>query len=308
MLTAVLTLLVTQGAGPKTTTNPVFPGWYADPEIHLYKGRYYIYPTTSDLYEKQTSFKVFSSADLTDWKDEGVILDFKDVPWSTNRAAWAPSVIEKKGTYYLYFSAGDGAGLGVATSKSPTGPFKDALGKPLIKEYHFGAQPIDANAFTDSDGKSYLYYGGWRHAVVVRLSDDMLSTVGDFKEITPENYVEGSFMLKRGKKYYFMWSEGSWGDSSYGVAYSIADSPLGPFVRKGKILQSDPKIASSTGHHSVLKLPRTNRYVIAYHRRPLNERARDHRVVCIDELVFEKNGDIRPVKVTNEGVLPWKAK
>lgn len=294
--------LITEMAQKKTSGNPILQGWNADPEVHIFNGKYYIYPTYSDLYEKQTFFEVWSSEDMTDWKKEGRILDFVDVPWSTNRAAWAPTVTEKNGTYYLYFSAGDGAGIGVATSKSPTGPFKDALGKPLIKEYHHGAQPIDAHAFQDDDGKAYLYYGGWRHAVVVELGKDMISTVGEFKEITPEHYVEGPFMIKRKGTYYFMWSEGSWGDSTYGVAYAKSKSPLGPFVREGRVLGSNPEIGNSAGHHSTFPYPGTDDWYIVYHRRPITDRHRDHREVCIDRMYFDKDDKIVPVQITKEGV------
>jgi len=282
--------------------NPVFEGWWADPELHLFEGRYWIYPTYSAKYEEQTFFDVWSSANLGDWTWEGRILDFADVPWSTNRAAWAPSVAERNGKYYIYFSAGDGAGIGVAVSDRPGGPFVDALGKPLIAEYHHGAQPIDAHAYVDDDGKAYLYYGGWRHAVVVELGDDMISTRGEFREITPENYVEGPFMLKRDGVYYFMWSEGSWGDATYSVAYAKADNPLGPFARAGKVLESDPAVATSAGHHSVLQIPGTDDWYICYHRRPLTETDRDHRVTCIDRMYFDADGNIVPVKITNEGV------
>ncbi|MBX3097424.1 MAG: glycoside hydrolase family 43 protein [Fimbriimonadaceae bacterium] len=302
MMWSAILLGATMMGQPKMTGNPVFPGWYADPELHFFEGKYYIYPTFSDEYERQTFFDAFVSDDLTNWKKIPRILDFADIPWSTNRAAWAPTVIEKDGQYFMYFSAGDGAGLGVAVADKPEGPFRDAIGKPLIKEYINGAQPIDAMAFTDDDGQSYLYYGGWRHANVVRLSDDMLSTEGEFKEITPEGYVEGPFMLKQDGKYYFMWSEGSWGDSTYGVAYAISDSPTGPFVRRAKILESDFSVGKGAGHHSVLRVPGTDEYLICYHRRPLEEEHRNHRVTCIDRLVFEPNGDIRPVKITHEGV------
>lgn len=278
-------------------SNPIFPGWYADPELHFFEGRYWIYPTYSAAYEDQTFFEAWSSPDLISWQNEGRILDFADVPWSTNRAAWAPSITYRNGLYYFYFSAGDGAGIGVATSASPAGPFKDALGEPLIKEYHHGAQPIDAHAFLDDDGRAYLYYGGWRHAVVVELAENMIQTVGPFHEITPENYVEGPFMVKRHGIYYFMWSEGSWGDASYSVSYGRSESPLGPFVRKAKILESDPAIGNSAGHHSVLELP-GDEWVMAYHRRPITETARDHRVVCLDRMVFEPDGSIRPVVLT----------
>ncbi len=85
--------------------NPVISGWYADPEIHFFQGRYYLYPTYSAPYEKQTFYEAFVSDDLVEWRSCGVVLDFADVPWSTNRAAWAPSVAEKNGKYYMYFSA-----------------------------------------------------------------------------------------------------------------------------------------------------------------------------------------------------------
>jgi len=301
MLSAILTLMI------QTTGNPVFPGNYADPELHLFQDKYYIYPTFSAAYEDQTFYDCFSSDNLSNWQKHANILNFADVPWSTNKAAWAPSVIERNGTYYMYFSAGDGAGIGVASSKSPAGPFKDALGKPLIKEYINGAQPIDAHAFIDDDGQAYLYYGGWKHCNVVKLKENMIETAGEFLEVTPENYVEGPFMLKKDGKYYFMWSEGGWTNSSYGVAYAIADSPLGPFKRKAHILDGVPTIGMGAGHHSVLKLPRTNEYVICYHRRPAGSTARDNRVTCIDKLIFEPNGDIRPVVITNEGVPAWPA-
>lgn len=291
------------GSDPiRMSGNPVFPGWYADPELHLFEGRYYIYPTTSAAYEEQTYFEVFSSSDLTDWTAHGKVLDFVDVPWSTNRAAWAPSVAEKDGRYYMYFSAGDGAGIGVAVADHPAGPFRDALGKPLISEYHHGAQPIDAHAFVDDDHQAYLYYGGWKHAVVVRLGSDMISTEGEFIEITPENYVEGPFMVKRNGVYVFMWSEGGWTDSSYRVAYALADSPLGPFKRVGAILGTDLEVAKGAGHHSVLTIPGTDEHYICYHRRPLEETHANHRVTCIDRMIFEEDGTSRPVKMTFEGV------
>lgn len=281
-----------------TPKNPIFQGWYADPEIHRFGHRYYIYPTFSAEYDRQTFFEVWSSGDLRSWRNEGVILDLADVAWSTNRAAWAPTVVERDRAFYMYFSAGDGAGIGVAKAESPTGPFRDLLGRPLIAEYHFGAQPIDAHAFCDDDGRCYLYYGGWRHAVVVELAADMASFIGAFQEITPEDYVEGPFMLKRQGTYYFMWSEGSWGDPTYGVAYARAPSPHGPFERIGTILRGNAEIGTSAGHHSILQIPERGETWIAYHRRPPGETNRHHRVVCLDRLYFDDEGNILPVVLT----------
>jgi len=288
--------------------NPVFTGWYADPEGAVFEGRYWVFPTFSDLYENQTHFDAFSSKNLKTWKKHERVLTADDVKWA-KKAMWAPAVLEKDGTYYLFFSAndvheGEVGGIGVATSSRPQGPYKDALGRPLIQQIVNGAQPIDQFVFRDDDGQYYMYYGGWGHCNMVRLADDLLSLVpfddGDmYKEVTPENYVEGPFMMKRGGKYYFMWSEGGWGGPDYCVAYAISDSPFGPFRRIGKILQQDPEVATGAGHHSVIKdRKKDDVYYIVYHRRPLGDTGRDHRVTCIDRLEFDEQGFIKPVKMT----------
>ncbi len=281
--------------------NPIIPGWFADPELHRFAGRYWLYPTTSLPFDEQTSFDAFSSPDLVAWTRHPRILDFAHVPWSTNRAAWAPSCAERNGRYYLYFSAGDGAGLGVAVADRPEGPFRDALGHPLVGHYPHGAQPIDAHCFIDDDGAAYLYFGGHRHLVMARLADDMVSFIGDFVELTPAHYVEGPFMFRRDGTYYFMWSEGDWDNASYRVAYAMSDSPFGPFRRLGLVLSNDPAVANAAGHHSVLALP-DGEHLIAYHRRPLGETDGNHRVVCIDRLHVNGDGTIRPVVMTDAGV------
>jgi len=99
-----------------------------------------------------------------------------------------------------------------------------------------------------------------------------------------------------------MWSEGGWTKLDYAVAYAVADSPTGPFERIGRILEQDAAVATGAGHHSVLHTPGSDRWYIVYHRRPLGETDRNHRVVCIDELLFMLDGRIAPVKITMEGV------
>jgi hypothetical protein len=103
-----------------------------------------------------------------------------------------------------------------------------------------------------------------------------------------------------------MWSEGGWGGPDYSVAYAIADGPLGPFKRIGKILQQDPQVATGAGHHSVLHVPGTENWYIVYHRRPLSETHPNHRVTCIDRMEFDEQGFIKPVKITVEGVEAQK--
>ncbi|HEY9130659.1 MAG TPA: glycoside hydrolase family 43 protein [Dyella sp.] len=294
--------------------NPVFSGWYADPEAAIFEGQYWIFPTTSAAYAEQTYFDAFSSPDLVHWTRHRDVLDAKDVQWA-KKAMWAPALVAKDGKYYFFFAANDiqndkeVGGIGVAVADKPQGPYRDLLGKPLIGAFHNGAQPIDQFVFKDSDGAYYIIYGGWGHANIARLKDDFsgVATLPDgsqYKEITPQNYVEGPCMFKRDGKYYLMWSEGGWTGPDYSVAYAIADSPLGPFKRIGKILQQDPAVATGAGHHSVFHVEKGDRWYIVYHRRPLGETAANHRVVAIDRMSFDTQGHIVPVKITNEGVAP----
>src|SRR5579885_2501529 len=170
------------GAQAVRSGNPIIPGWYADPEAHVFNGEYWIYPTYSARYAQQTFMDAFSSKDLVTWVKHPHVLDTANVKWA-HRAVWAPSVIEKEGWYYLLFGANDiqadsqPGGIGIARSRSPAGPFVDYLGHPLIDKFHNGAQPIDPFVFKDADGTYYIVYGGWRHCNIAKLSDDLTSIV-----------------------------------------------------------------------------------------------------------------------------------
>ncbi|HEX7018733.1 MAG TPA: glycoside hydrolase family 43 protein [Gemmatimonadaceae bacterium] len=310
--TIIIALLAFTAQPPPRAGNPVFPGWYADPEAHVFEHQYWIYPTYSAPYDEQTFMDAFSSPDLLHWTKHARVLDVRNVQWA-HRALWAPSIVQKDGWYYLFFGANDiqtdeeVGGIGVARARRPEGPFEDYLGHPLIDKFHNGAQPIDQHVFQDRDGAWYIVYGGWRHCNIARLKDDFtgVEPLPDgrlFKEITPEGYVEGAFMLLKDGKYYFMWSEGGWTGPDYAVAYAIGSSPFGPFRRVGKILQQNPSVATGAGHHAVLHSSRSDRWYIVYHRRPLGETDRNHRVVCIDLLEFDDDGAIKPVRITKEGV------
>lgn len=316
IVAALLLPLVTTVLAQKQSGNPVFEGWYADPEGAVFNDEYWVYPTYSADYGEQLHFDAFSSKDLVNWTKHENVLTNTEVTWAW-QAMWAPSVVENNGKYYFFFGANDiqsnsqYGGIGVAVADSPAGPFKDLLGKPLVDKIVNGAQPIDQFAYRDSDGQWYLIYGGWAHCNIVKLADDFKSLLPFpdgtmFKEMTPDNYVEGPFMLKRNGKYYFMWSEGGWGGPDYCVAYAIGDTPFGPWKRIGKILEQDPEVATGAGHHSVIKGKGKDEYYIVYHRRPLGDNGRDHRVTCIDKLQFGKDGKILPVKMTFTGVKKRK--
>ena len=317
----------TETAAPTPTRysgNPIFEGWYADPEGVRFGDEYWIFPTTSDDFDKQLHFDAFSSRDLVTWTKHARILDTTIVPW-VKQALWAPSAIEHRGKYYLFFGANDiqnparpgyrpeydrvkYGGIGVAVADAPGGPYRDHLGAPLIDTFYNMAQPIDQFVYRDADGTVYMYYGGWGRCNLGRLNDDFTGFVpwedtGElFREITPEGYVEGPFVFSRKGTYYFMWSEGGWTNGTYKVAYAMGPTARGPFSRKGTILESQEPIATGAGHHSVIRVKDTDRHIIVYHRRPIPNEDRDHRVTCLDELRFNADGTIQQVVMTNEGV------
>lgn len=288
--------------------NPFVDGWYADPDTEIYDSLYWVYPTSSYDYQEQTYLDAFSSPDLIHWTKHPNILTKDNVTWA-NDAIWAPAAISRNGKYYLYFGANDIqegenttiGGIGVAVADHPAGPYVDAIGAPLIGAYHNGAQPIDQDVFIDdNDGQAYIYYGGHSHANVALLNDDMTS-IGTFpdgtqyKEITPTNYVEGAQMVKRDGTYYMMWSEGGWTGPDYAVSYAMADSPLGPFVRKAKILQQDPAVATGSGHNGVFNVPGSDVWYIVYHRRPLGDDDGNHRQLAYDRMYFREDGSIADI-------------
>jgi len=306
-----------------TSKNPIVDGWYADPEGIVFGNQYWIFPTFSAKYENQVFLDAFSSKDLVHWEKHNRVLDTSVIKWA-KEAMWAPSIIEKNQQYYLFFSANDlqrpggpywddkdlnnhRGGIGVAVAEAPEGPYKDHLGVPLIGEFHNDAQPIDQFVFKDIDGTYYMFYGGWRHCNISILNDDFTGFVpwSDnklFKEITPEGYVEGPFVFRRKNNYYFMWSEGSWGNDTYKVAYAMSDKVTGPYKRIGTILESDKNIATGAGHNSVINTPNTDQWYMVYHRRPIPNKGRDHRVISIDKLEFNQDDTIKQVKMTFEGV------
>lgn len=297
--------------------NPVLEGYYADPDI-LYSEKnkkYYLYPT-SDGFDGWSGyyFKTFSSENLKDWKDEGVILDLKkDVSWA-DRNAWAPAIIEKKVKgkyrYYYYFSAAQK--IGVAVADEPAGPFKDS-GKALIDfrpEGVKGGQEIDPDVFTDpKTGKSYLYWGN-SYMAVAELNDDMVSIKKNtLKVMTPDaTFREAIYVLYRNGLYYFLWSEDDTRSENYRVRYATALSPTGPLdiPKDNLILVKDPSQGIyGTGHNSVLQVPGKDEWYMVYHRfsKPngikMGSPAGFHREVAIDRLEFNADGSIKPVVVTD---------
>ena len=314
--------------------NPALGGQYADPDIDCFDGKYYIYPTT-DGFEGWSGyqFKVFSSDDLVNWKDEGVILDLKQdddaenknengvkiasVPWS-NGNAWAPTIEEKDGRYYFYFCGHDtetnAKAIGVASADSPVGPFT-VNEKPLIsiktcKDAGINmGQAIDPSVFKDDDGKYWLSFGNGK-AAIVQLNDDMTSIdTSTMKNIGGLNdFRESLIITKRNGLYHYTWSCDDTGSENYHINYGTTKK-LGDKVDfKGTILKKDVKNdILGTGHHSILNVPGTDNWYIAYARfmTPLGQVSNGygyHREVCLDKLTFDEDGYMQEVTPTNEGI------
>ncbi len=300
--------------------NPVLEGFYADPEI-LYSektGKYYLYPT-SDGFNNWSGdyFKVFSSDNLVNWKDEGVILDLKkDVSWA-DRNAWAPCIIEKKINgeykYFYYFTAAQK--IGVAVADHPTGPFVDS-GKPLVDfkpKGIIGGQEIDPDVFTDPvSGKSYFYWGNG-YLAGAELNDEMVSLKKQtLKIMTPNaSFREGVYVFSRNGTYYFMWSEDDTRNPNYKVRYATSKSPLGELNIPADnlvIMQDAAQEIYATGHNSVLRIPGKDEWYLVYHRFTypkgieMGRSAGFHREVCIDKMEFRSDGTIKTVIPTLKGI------
>lgn len=309
---------------PKVNNNPVLEGYYADPEI-LYSNKtkkYYIYPT-SDGFDGWSGyyFKTFSSDNLVDWKDEGIIIDLKkDVSWA-NRNAWAPCIVEKKikgkYKYFYYFTAAQK--VGVASSDNPNGPFKDS-GKALVSkrpESIKDGQEIDPDVFTDpKTGKSYLYWGNG-YMAVAELNADMISLKPNSTKVikVDDTFREGTYVIYRKGIYYFLWSEDDTRSPNYKVRYGTSKSPLGPIEipKNNIIIQGIPDQGIyATGHNSVLQIPNKDEWYITYHRfsYPTGIKMGDaggfHREVCMDKLEFNADGSIKQVVPTHAGIQALK--
>jgi hypothetical protein len=290
--------------------NPVFPGWYADPEGIIFGNRYWIYPTYSAPFDEQVFMDAFSSPDLVHWTRHPRILDTTRIKWA-RRAMWAPAVVEKGGKYYLFFGAndvheGEVGGIGVAVADRPEGPFTDYLGKPLIGQIHNGAQPIDQFVFRDADGQYYLVYGGWSHCNIARLKDDFTGFEPfpdgqTFREITPQGYVEGPFMFIRRANIT------SCGRRAAGAALTIrwpTRWPIRPSDRFGAWARSSSRTQRGYRRRAPLRDPGAGQGPLVRGVPPpaAGRNRPQPPCTCIDRLYFDGQGGIKPVRITREGV------
>ncbi len=297
-----LLLLVAALANPATAENPFITNLYtADPAAHVWEdGRMWVYPThdenSATLFFDMRNWRAYSSDDMNNWQDHGVIFSLDDVSWASSQA-WAPDVVYRAGTYYMYFPVDWPFGkIGVATSQSPDGPFADAIGAPLITflSPNTASYTQDPSVFIDDDGQAYMYYGGNKSIRVVKLKENMLELDGPILNIAGVNsFFEGAWMHKYHGKYYLSYAADGLGSS---IKYAMADNPLGPFVEKGVLL--DP-IGTSTSHQSIVE--KDGQWYMFYHNGKLPGGGDYKRSIAVDKLFYNADGTIQKVIPTLMG-------
>jgi beta-xylosidase len=268
----------------------ILPDFQADPSARVFHGRLYVYPShdiAGSKYWDMVDWHVFSTSDMKHWKDHGVIFGLNDLTWA-KKYAWAPDCIERNGKYYFYFPADNQ--IGVAVSDSPTGPFKDALGRPLIGRNEIpGVLSIDPNVFIDDDGQAYLYFGNSHDKLaVVKLREDMITRDGPIQVLSVKNYHEGIWVHKRNGLYYFSYPSYRGDLVANLMEYSVATSPTGPFTYKGVILDN----RSRNVHGSITQFK--GKWWLFYH---VAGPSPYERRVCLAPLEYDENGDIRPISL-----------
>ncbi|MCW1885093.1 family 43 glycosylhydrolase [Luteolibacter flavescens] len=275
----------------RSYTNPVQAGC-ADPMVFRHEGKYYAYTTyTPDFPRMTRGIRLYTSTDLVDWKDEGFALKNED-SWGRSRF-WAPDLVEKDGTFYLYYAADER--MCVATAKSPAGPFKQEKQQPIEPD----SIRIDGHIFTDDDGQRYFYYVTFKEGNEIwggKLNDDMASVnVSSLKMmVKPDQQwerhqwpvTEGAEMLKHKGTYYLTYSGSHFENPEYAVGYATSDSPLGPWKKyEFNPVMKSTAYAHGTAHHCFTKSPDGKETFIVYHRHSTLQKT-EPRALSIDRVRF----------------------
>lgn len=289
--------------------NPLFSDQYtADPGALVDGCTFYIHcghdegPNSFVLKE----WFALSSTDMVHWQKQ-VALRVSDFKWAEANA-WAGQVVKKDGKFFWFVPVAERGGamaIGVAVGDSPTGPFKDAIGKPLINDAFEMSNAgfrtpsdtpftIDPTVFVDDDGSAYLHYGGFSRMMVAKLTSDMLAIDGKLKEVTPRGFFEAAYLIKHGGKYYEIYAAGQ---NPATIDYSTSTSPLGPWTYGGRVLETLPGVPGQdapTNHAAVAELAGQWYIVYAVSNGP-NGGGTYKREVAVDKLTFNADGTIGKV-------------
>jgi hypothetical protein len=287
--------------------NPVVQTCFtADPAPFVFKDTVYL--ITSHDEDDANGFhmldwKCYSTKDMVNWTDHGAIASLATFPWAVQKNdAWAPQVVERDGKFYLYVPISVTGWpknvIAVAVADNPLGPFKDALGRPLIDKAN---GYIDPTVFVDDDGQAYLYFGN-PNIWYVKLNKDMISYSGDIvkTDVKPRNYQEGPWFYKRNGHYYLAYASTCCPE---GIGYAMSDSPTGPWQFTGQIM--DGNKLSSGNHPGIIDF-KGKSYVFGFNYTlnwELTDVHRERRSVCAAELTYNADGTIPKLPFWNkEGV------
>ncbi len=292
--------------------NPIVRDQFtADPSARSFNGKVYVYPSHDIIAEEgkgregwfcMEDYHVFSSENLTDWEDHGVIVSQKNVEWANpdSYSMWAPDCVEKNGKYYFYFptlvkdsTIGRGFGIGVAVADKPEGPFVPQA-KPIK-----GIFGIDPNILIDKDGQAYIYWS-MRELFVAKLKDNMIELASEpqvIKELPSVGLKEGPWMFERNGIYYMTYPHVN--DKIERLEYAIGDNPMGPFKYTGVIMDESP-MNCWTNHLSIME--HNGQWYLFYHQNELSPKFDKNRSICVDSLFFNSDGTIQKVKPTLRGV------
>lgn len=297
-LALIAALSLTQ---PSLAENPIIQtNFTADPAPLVHDDVVYLY-TSHDEDDangfRMLDWRLYTSTDMVNWTDKGVVASLKTFPWAVQENdAWAIQVVERNGKFYLYAPiSAHGAPknvIAVAVADKPEGPFKDALGKPLIAP---GDGYIDPTVWVDDDGQAYLYWGN-PNLWYVKLNKDMTSYSGDITKVDskPANYQEGPWFYKHKSKYYLAYASTCCPE---GIGYVMADKPTGPWTYNGDIMDHNQ---GSTGNHPGIIDYKGKSYVFGFNYRlnfaetPIHH---ERRSITVAELNYNPDGTIP--------MLPW---
>ncbi|QDH81066.1 family 43 glycosylhydrolase [Echinicola soli] len=289
--------------------NPIVQTSYtADPAPMVYQDKLYLYTSHDEngsTWFTMNDWKLYTTEDMINWTDHGAVLSYKDFSWGKMNA-WAPQCIEREGKFYMYVpitSHENKNGIGVAVADSPYGPFFDPLGKPLI--YNSMAD-IDPTVFVDDDGQAYLIWGN-PVCYYVKLNEDMISYQGEIQQFPttteafgkregdpkrPTTYEEGPWMYKRNGLYYLLFAAGPLPEH---IGYSTSEHPTGPWEYRGVLMPTEG--GSFTNHPAMVDFK--GKTYFFYHNGALPGGGGFTRSVCIEEVKFNEDDTIGPLKMTN---------
>ena len=307
VLVSVLVATVCHASDPIVQTS-----FTADPAPMVHDGVVYLYTSHDDDNAPagqgrflMLDWKCYTSTDMVNWTDHGAVASLKTFPWAVQtNDAWAPHVVERNGKFYFYAPVSVPGWpknvIAVAVADNPLGPFKDALGRPLIdKENGY----IDPAVLIDDDGQAYLYFGN-PQVWYVKLNEDMISYSGEVVKDSsfakergqrdPYHYQEGPWPFKRDGKYYMAYAATCCPE---GIGYATSDSPTGPWEYGGYIMPPDRR---ATGNHPGIINFKGNYYVFGFNFKlnfAITEQHHERRSVCVAKMTFNPDGSIQQ--------LPW---